>query len=287
MYNRVSGKWLVVAAWFIPLVQSLAAIPVLEPATIKPDTMRDFYLKNLPALKDYQPWRISRYPYTPPRLAPGEGLVLVDLKGSGYITHIWWTGRWQREWVQFYFDGETTPSIEGFCAELFTNETVAEPINRLPVPLNVLPTDGRNCYIPMPFHTSVKVVLVNRAETAIEDTYFIFDGIFRSSETIPDCTLKYSRKSSISIPERGRNRRLIRLAMKNLTILLSVSPRPWQTKLNWSRVRNRNCSRFMERQWWSVLIWKSIIPTIFKCGLNMKVPTPGPSIVRSANSSGS
>ncbi len=192
LYNRVSGKWLVIAVWFIPFVQSLAAVPVLEPAAIKPDTMREYYLRNLPALKDYQPWRISRYPYTPPRLAPGEGLVLVDLKGGGYITHIWWTGRWQREWVQFYFDGETTPSIEGFCAELFANETVAEPINRLPVPLDTLPTDGRNCYIPMPFHTSVKVVLVNRAEVSIEDTYFIFDGIFRSSEKIPDCTLKYS-----------------------------------------------------------------------------------------------
>lgn len=157
--------------------------------------MRAYYLRNLPAIKDYQPWRISRYPYTPPRLAPGEGLVLVDLKGSGFITHVWWTGRWQREWIQFYFDGENTPSIEGLCSDLFADGSVEGSIHRLPVPLKQLPTDGRNSYIPMPFHTSVKVVMTNRGEAPLEDTYFIFDGIFRSSKTVPNCILKYSTEN--------------------------------------------------------------------------------------------
>lgn len=192
MFNRMLCKRLVITGLCIPLVHSLAAVPVLEPAVSAPQEMRDYYLKNLPAMKDYQPWRISRYPYTPPRLAPGEGLVLVDLKGSGFITHIWWTGKWQREWIEFYFDGETTPSIEGLCKDLFDNDTVTGSINRLPVPLKTLPADGRNCYIPMPFHTSVKVVMVNKGQAPIEDTYFIFDGIFRSSESVPDSALKYS-----------------------------------------------------------------------------------------------
>jgi len=194
--NGVLRKWLFVNLFFIPLGYSCADIPALEPDTIKPEQMRGYYLRNLPALKEYQPWRISRYPYTPPRLAPGEGLVLVDLKGSGFITHVWWTGKWQREWIQFYFDGETTPSIEGLCSELFTDESVDGTISRLPVPLKRLPTDGRNCYIPMPFHTSLKVVMINRGEAPIEDTYFIFDGIFRSSKMVPDCTLKYSVEKS-------------------------------------------------------------------------------------------
>jgi hypothetical protein len=167
-------------------------MPALEPNDVTPAKMRDYYLKNLPAIKDYKPWRISRYPYTPPRLAPGEGLVLVDLKGSGFVTHVWWTGKWQHEWIKFYFDGETTPSIEGYCAELFDNESVAEPINQMPLAIKKLPYDGRNCYIPMPFHTSVKIVMVNNGQAPIEDTYLIFDGIFRSSKTVPACTLKYS-----------------------------------------------------------------------------------------------
>lgn len=170
----------------------LAGMPRLEPNNIEPAQLRDYYLKNLPAIKDYKPWRISRYPYTPPRLAPGEGLVLVDLKGSGFVTHVWWTGKWQREWIKFYFDGETTPSIEGYCAELFDTETVASPITQMPMAIKKLPNDGRNCYIPMPFHTSVKIVMVNSGRTPIEDTYLIFDGIFRDSKTVPECTLKYS-----------------------------------------------------------------------------------------------
>jgi hypothetical protein len=101
--NGVLRKWFFITVVFFPLMHSLANIPVMEPDTIKPEQMRDYYLRNLPAIKEYQPWRISRYPYTPPRLAPGEGLVLVDLKGSGFITHVWWTGKWQREWIQFYF----------------------------------------------------------------------------------------------------------------------------------------------------------------------------------------
>jgi hypothetical protein len=193
--NGVLRKWFFITVVFFPLMHSLANIPVMEPDTIKPEQMRDYYLRNLPAIKEYQPWRISRYPYTPPRLAPGEGLVLVDLKGSGFITHVWWTGKWQREWIQFYFDGETTPSIEGLCSDLFADESVDGSISRLPVPLKRLPADGRNCYIPMPFHTSVKVVMVNRGEAPIEDTYFIFDGIFRSSKTVPGCTLKYSAEN--------------------------------------------------------------------------------------------
>jgi hypothetical protein len=191
IFKKSFSKWLILNVLFVQALPCLA-IPALEPNTIKPLLLRDYYLKNLPAIKDYQSWRITRYPYTPPRLAPEEGLVLVDIKGSGFLTHAWWTGRWQSEWIQFYFDGEQTPSIEGYCSQLFGSDTVSQPIDRIPVPLKILPTDGRNCYIPMPYHTSLKIVMVNKGKSPIEDTYLIFDGIRRSPNTVPACTLKYS-----------------------------------------------------------------------------------------------
>jgi hypothetical protein len=159
---------------------------------------REFYLRDIARLKDCRAGRVAQYPYVPPRLQPNQTLVLVDLQGAGYLTHVWATAKWNDEWISFYFDGETKPSIEGKWTDIFApSNSTTGTISRLPIALEKLPTGACafNCYIPMPFKKSVKVTLTNRAATEIADTYFIFDYLLRPENEVPDCHLRYAPES--------------------------------------------------------------------------------------------
>jgi hypothetical protein len=175
------------------LIFSLAASSSFA-QTIDMAKARAYYLQDIAVLKDYRAGRVSQCPYMPPRLQPGQTHVLLDLKGAGYLTHVWATGKWDNEWISFYFDGEEKPSIEGKWADIFAaSNTVSGTIANLPIALQNLPVDSRgvNCYIPMPFKKSVKITMQNRGAAEIADTYFIFDYLLRQPSNVPDCRLQY------------------------------------------------------------------------------------------------
>ena len=90
--------------------------------------------------------------------------VLVDAEGPGRITHIWITmgaDRYRDVILRMYWDGEPNPSVETPIGDFFCSSfPKAHKITSIPI--NVNPTGGMNCYFPMPFRKSVKIVVENR-----------------------------------------------------------------------------------------------------------------------------
>ena len=98
-------------------------------------------------------------------IKPGETLVLADVDGSGAIQQIWMTptGNYRYTILRFYWDGETTPSVEvpvgDYFASAYTNFNTFRPIDSLPVCVN--PGNAFNCYWEMPFRKHCRITMEN------------------------------------------------------------------------------------------------------------------------------
>jgi hypothetical protein len=101
-------------------------------------------------------------------IGAGKSLVLADLEGSGTVRRIWATlysrtpAALRGLKLEMYWDGAKTPAVQGpfgdfFCQSLghmttFENACFYSPEGR-----------SFNCLIPMPFHKSARIVLVNES----------------------------------------------------------------------------------------------------------------------------
>jgi hypothetical protein len=93
---------------------------------------------------------------------PGETFTNAEMEGPGAIQHIWMTptGNWQWSIIRFYWDDETTPSIEAPVGAFFGmawNEYAH--LNSLAVTVN--PGSAFNCYWKMPFRKKCKITMEN------------------------------------------------------------------------------------------------------------------------------
>ena len=102
-------------------------------------------------------------------LESGETITLADIEGPGIIRHIWMTvpdktaaGSFvMRDLVlRFYWDDEETPSVECPVGDFFCNACL-HTAQIVAVPINVNPTNGMNCYFPMPFARHAKITVEN------------------------------------------------------------------------------------------------------------------------------
>ena len=95
-------------------------------------------------------------------VAGGETFTIAEMEGPGAIQHIWMTptGMWRFSILRFYWDDETTPSIEVPVGDFFGmafNEYA--PLNSMAVTVN--PGSAFNCYWKMPFRKKCKITLEN------------------------------------------------------------------------------------------------------------------------------
>ena len=88
--------------------------------------------------------------------------TVAEIDGSGAIQHIWMTptGVWRNSILRFYWDGETTPSVEAPVGDFFCmGWGKYSPLNSLAVCVN--PGSAFNCYWPMPFRKKCKITMEN------------------------------------------------------------------------------------------------------------------------------
>jgi len=88
--------------------------------------------------------------------------TVADITGPGAIQHIWMTptGVWRYSILRFYWDDETTPSIEVPVGDFFgMGWGKFSQINSLAVCVN--PGSGFNCYWPMPFRKKCRITMEN------------------------------------------------------------------------------------------------------------------------------
>jgi len=88
--------------------------------------------------------------------------TIAEIDGSGAVQHIWMTptGNWRYSIIRFYWDDETTPSIEAPVGDFFClGWGKFAPITSLAVVAN--PGSGLNCYWPMPFRKKCRITMEN------------------------------------------------------------------------------------------------------------------------------
>jgi len=88
--------------------------------------------------------------------------TVAEIEGPGSIQHIWMTptGNWRYSIIRFYWDDETTPSVEVPVGDFFgMGWGQYSPLQSLAVCVN--PGSAFNCYWPMPFRKKCKITMEN------------------------------------------------------------------------------------------------------------------------------
>lgn len=88
--------------------------------------------------------------------------TVAEINGSGSVQHIWMTptGNWRYSILRFYWDDETTPSVEVPVGDFFgMGWGQYAPLQSLPVCVN--PGSAFNCYWPMPFRKKCRITMEN------------------------------------------------------------------------------------------------------------------------------
>lgn len=128
------------------------------------------------------------------RVAPGKTHVLMNVKGPGVITHMWFTflGPEKQTWapqgsashqemlLRIYWDGSEKPQVEAPVGDFFANAFGRRSeVNSLPVVVD--DGDAYNSFWPMPFRKSARVEIVNQSDKNINLLYYNIDWIKRTS----------------------------------------------------------------------------------------------------------
>ncbi|MDB5017960.1 MAG: hypothetical protein JWQ84_2792 [Mucilaginibacter sp.] len=88
--------------------------------------------------------------------------TVAEIDGSGAIQHIWMTptGNWRYSIIRFYWDDETTPSVEAPVGDFFCmGWGKYSALQSLAVVVN--PGSAFNCYWPMPFRKKCRITMEN------------------------------------------------------------------------------------------------------------------------------
>ncbi|WP_341843602.1 glycoside hydrolase family 172 protein [Chitinophaga caseinilytica] len=105
-----------------------------------------------------QGWKVNPYVH----IEPGQTFTLAEINASGAIQHIWMTptGNWRYSILRFYWDDETTPSVEVPVGDFF-GMGWGEFAQLTSLPVTVNPGSAFNCYWPMPFRKKCKITMEN------------------------------------------------------------------------------------------------------------------------------
>lgn len=145
-------------------------------------------LGSLAALKPWRTRRCSTFDRTGGNhdftsMAPGETLVLADIKGAGIVRHIWMTLECRQDplfkrglLLKVHWDGCEEPSILSPIGDFFGQGWgMNYPFSSLP--MAAAPDKGKAhiCTLPMPFSDGARFELVNECGVEIDRVYAYLD----------------------------------------------------------------------------------------------------------------
>jgi hypothetical protein len=148
---------------------------------------------------------------------PGETKVVLDAKGPGMITHIWFTffPPEKHEWapegsasnqdmlLRIYWDDRKTPGVEVPMGDFFCN-AFGKRYEVASLPVAVGDTGSYNCYWNMPFRKAARIEVVNQGEKPISLLYYNIDWI--KKDTLPEDTPYFHAKYRQEYPlEKGKD----------------------------------------------------------------------------------
>ena len=150
-----------------------------------PATVSGQDLVNLAARQDFTAGRASS---TDPKgknddarpIQPGQSLTLMDVKGMGRVTHIWFTvsspsSDHLRELVlRMTWDDASRPAVECPLGDFFA-EGFGKYVEFSSAPVVIGARNALNCYWPMPFRKHAVLSVNNEGEKAVESFYYNID----------------------------------------------------------------------------------------------------------------
>jgi D-arabinan exo alpha-(1,3)/(1,5)-arabinofuranosidase (non-reducing end) len=162
-----------------PSAEGVAALPA-APSPGVPDA-----LFAMARLRDYKCRREASWDRTggnndSVRVEPGQTATLMDVKGTGVITHIWFTINSSDRMhlknliLRAWWDGESSPSIESPIGDFF-GLGLGEYYTYQSALLSVAPMKALNCYFQMPFASAAKITLTNEGKIRTDNLYFAID----------------------------------------------------------------------------------------------------------------
>ena len=134
-----------------------------------------------------QKWKVS----PSVRVEAGKTFTLAEIDGPGAIQHIWLTptGNWRFSVLRFYWDGETTPSVEVPVGDFFASGGGRySQISSLAVAVN--PGSAFNSYWVMPFRRSARITMENLAE---EPMTLYYQVTYALTDIAPDAAYLHAQ----------------------------------------------------------------------------------------------
>ncbi len=170
------------------------------------------WLSNLPQPKDYVQHRSSSYDRSGGNadarsITPGETLTLLDDRGPGLITHIWFTiassdpHHLKALVLRMYWDGESSPSVEAPVGDFF-GLGLGDYHLYQSIPLSVGSDKALNCFFPMPFAKHALITVTNQGAIKTDAFYFNVDYRSYAKPLAPD-TLYFHAQYRQAAPNQG------------------------------------------------------------------------------------
>ena len=124
------------------------------------------------------------------RVAAGATHTVMDVKGPGVLTHIWFTflGPEKQDWaplgsathqdmlLRIYYDGNPRPGVEAPLGDFFAG-CFGKRSEVISLPVVVTRGSAYNCFWHMPFHKSFRMEIVNQSDKPISLLYYNIDWI--------------------------------------------------------------------------------------------------------------
>ncbi|HET6385864.1 MAG TPA: glycoside hydrolase family 172 protein [Armatimonadota bacterium] len=140
-------------------------------------------------------------------IAPGKSLTLLDYKGAGIVRRFWVTIAPEENpeinrgvVLRCYWDGEKTPSVEVPIGDFF-GESFGKKQDYHSLPLEVT-SGGLNCYWPMPFHKSARIVVDNESPVRVDAFYYNME--VETHRSLPKSMLDFHARWNRENPTRPR-----------------------------------------------------------------------------------
>lgn len=134
----------------------------------------------------------------------GGSATLLDVRGAGVITHIWFTINSRDPLhlknlvLRAWWDGEATPSVEVPIGDFF-GLGLGEYFTYQSALTAVAPMKALNAYFEMPFASAAKLTVTNEGTQRTDNFYFAIDYVTLSS--LPDDVARFHAQYRQSAPE--------------------------------------------------------------------------------------
>jgi hypothetical protein len=137
---------------------------------------------------------------------PGQTATILDVKGAGVVTHVWFTIASPDEHhlknlvLRAWWDGESSPSIEAPIGDFF-GLGLGEYFTYQSALLTVAPVKALNSYFAMPFASAARLTVTNEGKKKTDALYFAADYVTLPS--LPDDVGRFHAQYRQAAPCKG------------------------------------------------------------------------------------